>query len=190
MEFGEVIRRRRMVRRYTGDPIPPDALDRILWAAVHGPSAGWSQGVSVVAITDPDRVRRLAAVCGESEYVAAGFDPWLSTAGAMIVVCVEPAVYRARYSEPDKNPAALEGVPWWWVDGGAALMGILLATVDEGLAAGFHGVRGIDEIRTMLGIPDEVEVVGVVTVGHPAPDRRSGSLARGRRADTIHRERW
>jgi FMN reductase [NAD(P)H] len=190
MEFREVLRRRRMVRRYTGDPVPTDSLDRILSAAVHGPSAGWSQGISVVAVTDPGRVRAIAGACGEDEYVAAGFDRWLSTAGAMIVLCVEPAVYRARYSEPDKDLAALEGVPWWWVDGGAALMAILLAVVDEGLAAGFHGVGGIDAVRAMLGIPAEVEVVGIVTVGHPASDRRSGSLARGRRAGTIHREHW
>ncbi len=190
MDFREVVRRRRMVRRYTGDPLPADSLDRILWAAVHGPSAGWSQGISVVAVTDPDRIRELAAACGEEEYVAAGFDRWLSTAGALVVLCVEPEVYRARYAEPDKNPAALEGVPWWWVDGGAALMAILLAAVDEGLAAGFHGVTGLDEVRAALGIPAGVEIMGLVAIGHPAPDRRSGSLARGRRPGTIHRERW
>ncbi|MFH1103689.1 MAG: nitroreductase family protein [Actinomycetota bacterium] len=190
MEFRDVLRRRRMVRRYTGDAVPAGAVDRIVEAGVRGPSAGWSQGISVVSVTDRGTIAAIAHACGEHRYVAAGFDPWLSTAGALIVLCVEPAVYRARYSERDKDLRTLEGVPWWWVDGGAALMAILLAAVDEGLAAGFHGGRGMDEVRRILGIPDDVEVVGVVTVGHPAPDRRSRSLARGRRRGTVHRERW
>ena len=190
MDFADVLRRRRMVRRYTGAPVDPTALERILDAATRGPSAGWAQGIAVVAVTDPTTIAAIAVACGEERHIAGGFDPWLSTAGAMVVLCVEPEVYRTRYSEPDKNPAALEGVPWWWVDAGAALMAILLATVNEGLAAGYHGGAGMDEVRAILGIPDDVETVGIVPIGHPAPDRRSGSLKRGRRPGTVHRERW
>lgn len=190
MELSEALRRRRMVRRYTGDPVSHSALDRILDSATRGPSAGWSQGISVVAVTDRNSIAAIALACGEERYVAKGFDPWISTAGALVVLCVEPAVYRARYSEPDKDPATLEGTPWWWVDGGAALMAMLLTTVDEGLAAGFHGAGGMDQVATLLGIPDGVEIVGIVTIGHPAPDRRSGSLARGRRPGTVHRDAW
>lgn len=190
MELGEALRRRRMVRNYSGKAIPPEALERIVAAGLGGPSAGWSQGISVVVVDDPERIAEIARLCGESEYVANGFDPWLSSAGAHIVLCVEPGVYRARYSEPDKDPAALEGVPWWWVDGGAALMAVLLAAVDEGLGAGVHGARGMADVRSLLGIPRDVEILGLITVGHPAPDRRSGSLARGRRPGRVHRGAW
>ena len=67
---------------------------------------------------------------------------------------------------------------------------LLLAAVADGLAAGFLGCQRRPEIKTVLGIPDDVSPIGIVTVGHPAPDRKSGSLKRGRRPDTIHRERW
>jgi nitroreductase len=190
MEFGEVLRRRRMVRRYSGESVAPESLERILAAALHGPSAGWAQGICVVSVAEATTIAAIAAACGEAGYVAAGFDRWLSTAGSMIVLCVEPDVYRARYAESDKDPGVLEGTPWWWVDGGAALMAILLATVDEGLAAGFHGRRGSDHVKAILGIPGSVEVVGIVTIGHPLPDRRSGSLKRSRRTGAIHREHW
>lgn len=190
MELRDALRRRRMVRNYTGEPVAPDALGRIVDAGLGGPSAGWSQGISVVVVDDPERIAEIARLCGESEYVTSGFDPWLSSAGAHIVLCVEPAVYRARYSEPDKNPAALEGVPWWWVDGGAAMMAMLLAAVDEGLGAGIHGARGMAEVRSLLGIPDDIELLGLMTVGHPSPDRRSGSIARGRRPGRVHRGAW
>ena len=44
MEFTEVVRRRRMVRRYSPDPVDPATLDRMLAHAVRAPSAGFSQG--------------------------------------------------------------------------------------------------------------------------------------------------
>ena len=81
-------------------------------------------------------------------------------------------------------------VPYWWVDGGAAMMLGLLAAVDEGLAAGFLGVHSVAGLAELLELPDGVSPVGVMTVGHPAPDRPSGSLARGRRQDRIHWETW
>ena len=190
MDLAEALRRRRMVRHYTGAAVSVEAVDRIVAAGLSGPSAGWAQGIAVVTVTGRDRITAIAEVCGEAEWTARGFAPWLSTAGAHLVICLEPAVYRARYDAPDKDPAVLERVPWWWVDGGAALMAILLAAVSEGLAAGFHGGHGTDPIRPLLGIPDDVLVLGIVTVGHPAPDHRSASLAFGPRPGRVHPERW
>ncbi|HSM01109.1 MAG TPA: nitroreductase family protein [Acidimicrobiia bacterium] len=190
MELFEALRRRRMVRNYTGEPIDPDALDRIAAAALGGPSAGYSQGIAVVLVDDPEKIAEIAQICGEDSYVERGFDPWLSSAGAHIVLCVEPDVYRQRYAEPDKSPTALEGVPWWWVDGGAAMMAILLAAVGEGLGAGVHGGRGMNQVADLLDIPHDVEVLCLITIGHPAPDRPSGSLDRGSRPGRAHRGRW
>jgi nitroreductase len=78
------------------------------------------------------------------------------------------------------------------MDAGCAVMLILLAAVDEGLAAGFAGFHNLDDARELLGIPAEVTPVGVIPVGHPAPDVPSPSLRRGRRqeAEFVHRERW
>ncbi len=197
MEFAQVVKRRRMVRNYTGEPVGPDVLDRILDTGVRIPSAGFSQGVFLVAVTDAETRGEIARLCGEEEYVADGFDPWISGAPVHILVCVSSAVYADRYAAADKggpdSPLADADnwpVPYWWVDGGAAVQNLLLAAVDEGLAAGFLGSQRMPEIKTLLGIPDNVSPIGIVTVGHPAPDRKSGSLKRGRRPDTIHRERW
>lgn len=195
MQFGEVVRRRRIVRNYTDEPVDPAALERILDTARRAPSAGFSQGQAFVVVTDPTRRRRIAELADEPAYVASGFDPWISRAPVHVVVCVSEKAYRDRYAEADK---AAEGkaqdwpVPYWWVDGGAAMMMLLLAAVDEGLAAGFLGSHAMPELKNELGIPDEVEPIGIVTIGHAAPDRRSGSLARGRKdaAEVVHRETW
>jgi nitroreductase len=183
-----------MVRRYTGDPVDPAAVERILDVARRAPSAGFSQGQTFVVVTGAATRRALAAACDESDYVARGFDPWLSQAPVHVVPCVEPQRYRDRYAEADKagsTPPDDRAVPFWWVDGGQSLALLLLAAVDEGLAAGFLAVDA-ERVRPLLRIPATVEPLGLVTVGHPAADRPSGSLTRGRRAwaDQVRWEAW
>jgi len=197
VEFFEAVRRRRMVRNYTDEPVDPTALDRILEAARHAPSAGFSQGQSFIVVADAAVRHEIARLANEAEYVAAGFDPWISRAPVHVVVCVRKESYLERYREPDKGgPEGEAGreegwpVPYWWVDAGASMMLLLLAAVDEDLAAGFLGLHSLPRLKQLLGIPDDVSPIGVVTIGHAAPDRRSGSLQRGRREDTVHHERW
>jgi nitroreductase len=194
MDFSEVLRRRRMVRNYLADAVDPAAVDRIVDAGVRAPSAGFTQGQSFVIVTDPERRRAIAELAGESEYVERGFDPWISRAPVHIVVCVSESAYHQRYPEPDKTDANDREIDWpvpyWWVDAGASMMAILLAAVDEGLGAGFLGVQSFEGLAEHLGIPAHVAPIGVITIGHPAPDRRSSSLDRGRRPEVVHREQW
>lgn len=196
MDFQDVIRKRRMVRNYSDKPVDPAVIDRLIEAGRKAPSAGFSQGQYLVVVTAAETRQAIADLSGEPEYVEAGFDPWISKAPVHFVVCTSEADYHRRYQEPDKTDT--EGreitwtVPYWWVDAGASMMLLLLAAVDEGLAAGFLGVHSIPGLQGLLEIPPEVKPVGVVTVGHQAPDRRSGSLKRGWKPqpDVVHRERW
>jgi len=199
MEFADVVARRRMVRNYTEEPVDPEAINRIMRAAVKAPSAGFSQGQRFVVVTDDDKRKQVAIAGGEELYVADGFDPWISRAPVHIVVCVDKGAYLSRYSEPDKNEGEAQentesdwDVPFWWVDAGASMMAILYAAVDEGLGAGFLGAQAFDDLHETLGIPTDVSVVGICTIGHPAEDRRSGSLKRGWRApnEVVKWEHW
>jgi FMN reductase [NAD(P)H] len=185
MEFAEVVRRRRMVRHFAPDPVDRSVLERIVATAQRAPSAGFSQGQRVVIVTDPDRKRRLAELVGEGFYTERGFDPWISEAPALLVPCVSAKVYVDRYNEPDKrDPSAPPGtedewkVPYWWMDVGCTVMLLLLAAVDEGLAAGFAG-GDFDGLRAELGMPDDYTPVGVIPVGRPLADKKSPSLQRG-----------
>jgi nitroreductase len=185
MEFSEVVQRRRMVRHFSPDPIDREVLERIAATAQRAPSAGFSQGQRVVIVTDPERRRRLAEMAGEAFYTGKGFDPWISEAPALFVPCVSAKIYVDRYNEPDKrDPSAPPGteddwqVPYWWMDAGCTVMLILLAAVNEGLAAGFAG-GDVDEVRSELGIPAHFTPLGVIPVGRPLPDKKSPSLKRG-----------
>ena len=186
-----------MVRNYDPDrPISRDVLERIAAAAQRAPSAGFSQGQRLLVVTDQDRRRRIAELADEVEYVEAGFDPWVSRAPALFIPCVSEEIYHARYREPDKiNPDGTETdwpVPYWFIDVGCTVMLILLAAVNEGLAAGFLGTHRMTDLSAELGLPPDQLPVGVITVGHPLPDRRSGSLKRGwvETDDFVHWERW
>lgn len=196
MEFSQVVERRRMVRNYTNEPVGDDILDRILAIARRTPSAGFSQGQSMVVVRSEVTRRAIADLTDEDGYVSAGFDPWISRAPVHIIVCVSEQAYHDRYREPDKLTAAGREIDWpipyWWVDAGTTLMLLLLAAVNEGLGAGFLGVHSVPGLRDLLSIPSEVTPIGVVTIGHPAPDRRSGSLRRGWRPPeaVVHEESW
>jgi FMN reductase [NAD(P)H] len=202
MEFAEVLRHRKMVRNYTDDPVPREAIERIVAAGRRAPSGGFSQGVRFVVVTDPENRRRIAELADEPYYVDLGYEQWISRAPVHIVVAMREDDYHDRYEESDKLEDGQEiqwRVPWWWVDAGKAMMLLLLAAVDEGLGAGLFGLyppENNDRLREVFGIPDDFEVVGVVTVGHPAPEpmqkERKERLSKRRRPleEVVRWERW
>lgn len=192
MEFAEVVRRRRMVRAYDGQDVDPDALRRVLDLASRAPSAGNTQAVSFVVVRDPAHRAAVADACGEPAAVARGLPRWISTAPVLVVPCLRAATYHERYAEPDKRSARAPAdweIPWWWVDAGQSLVLLLCAAVDEGLAAGLLDIADRPALHDLFALPADVIALGVVTVGHPAPDRPSASARRPRRA-TVHDGRW
>ena len=196
MEFSEVVRKRRMVRNFTDEPVPPETIERILDLARHAPSAGFTQGQSFIVVTHPETKAEIARLCGEEYYVEGGFHPFISVAPVLVIPCTSEVAYHRRYQEPDKvNEEGNEiewPVPFWHFDIGCAAMILLLAVVDEGLSAGYAGVHELDALRKLLNIPDEVTPVGVIPIGHRAPDKPSPSLKRGRKAQSayVHYESW
>jgi nitroreductase len=196
MEFRDTVLKRRMVRNFADQPVDLAVIDRILELARHAPSAGFTQGQSFVVVTSPELKQAIAEICEESEYVKAGFAPFVSKAPVLLIPCTSEAAYHRRYQEADKlNEDGTEiiwPVPYWFMDIGCAVMIALLAAVDEGLVAAFAGSKDLDTFRGLLHMPAEVTPVGVIAIGYRAPDVPSPSLKRGRKldADYIHRETW
>jgi nitroreductase len=201
VNFEEVVRRRRMVRSFTDEPVDPQIVERILDIARRGPSAGYSQGVEFVVVTDP-QTRAAIAAPGDEVLIRSGHKQFVGQAPVHIAICVSPEIYRSRYREPDKQQAVgdateeeLWQTPYWHTDAGAALMLLLLAAVNEGIAAAFVG--GEQKLyRELLGIPEEYIPIGIALLGHEAPDAREygdvSATTRPRRplAAIVHRERW
>jgi nitroreductase len=196
VDFAEVLRRRKAVRSYRLERVPRQALERIVARGRKIPSAGHSQGLRIVVVTEEETRRAIAELAGEAIYVSMGLEPWISNAPAHLVVCMREDDYHERYQEPDKltdEGAEIDWpVPYWYVDAGAAVMLLWLAAIDEGLAAGVFGTHRWTDLRALLGIPDDVAPVAILTVGKPAPEKVQGSARRGwKELDEVVRwEHW
>jgi len=197
MEFSDVVRRRRMVRNYDPDrPVPPEVVDRLLDLAVRAPSAGFSQGWGFLVLSSPADLSLFWSVSADGPAT-----PWLDgmrRAPLLVVPHSNRDIYLDRYTEADKGWTDRDEsrwpVPYWHIDAGFASLLMLLGVVDEGLAACFFGIppSAFPAYRSAFGVPEAYTPIGAITIGYPAPDRRSPSLKRGRRQveEVAHRGRW
>ncbi|WP_277211247.1 nitroreductase family protein [Isoptericola croceus] len=201
MEFQDVVRRRRMVRRFTDEPVPSETVDRLLRNAVRAPSAGFTQGWSFLVLTsEEERERFWSATTPEgSERDMSAWLAGMRTAPVLIVALTSQAAYVGRYAEPDKGwtdrDEARWPVPYWHVDAGMAALLMLQTAVDEDLGACFFGIDAgrLSAFRDAFGVPEEWAPTGVIAVGHPVAGGAKGSPARRQRkamADIVHRGRW
>lgn len=188
-----------MVRSFEPDPIPPEAVDRVLDAARRAPSAGFSQGLDLIVLEGPEQTGRYWAATFADEDARAGFR-WQSLfdAPVLVLVVVDPAAYTARYGEADKAATGLGeadawAVPYWWVDGGAAVQNLLLAAVDQGLGALLFGSFAAEPVvLETFGAPPGHRLLGTVALGSRAPDEPGRSATRRRRRfdEVVHRSCW
>jgi nitroreductase len=204
VEYRDVVSRRRSVRAYRDERVPREVLERITNAAVvRAPSAGFSQGIRLVVVTDPDTRRAIATAGAEDELAAQGRPRWKAAAPVHVVVLVREDDYHDRYRQQDK--LAITGgreidwpAPYWFVDAGAAMVLLMLGALDEGLAAAVFGVTDIPALQQALGLPDDLRFVAVVTMGYPAEpdqdeDRKTSSVFTQRRKprdEVVRWERW
>src|SRR5580693_1831853 len=215
MELGDAVRRRKMVRSFSGDPVPVEVVDRVLDLACRAPSAGNTGGWDAVVLCGPDETAPFWDATTTSEWRARSRRwPGLALAPVVVALFADPDAYRARYRQPDKessglgadlgraDPEEIDPVgaspggadplvadpvradpwpgPYWFVDGGFAVMVMLLAAQDAGLGACLLGnFRGESALRAALGVPDDRRYVGAVLLGEAGgTDPPSPSLAR------------
>ncbi|WP_406634327.1 nitroreductase family protein [Amycolatopsis sp. WGS_07] len=195
MEFQDVVRRRRMVRKFTDEPVSEESLQRIMRNALRGPSAGFSQGQAFLVLQGDD-VRRFADT----------LESWTlgdATKAAPVIVIPFSVkdVYLDRYAQPDKGWTDRSEdhwpVPFWYIDTGMAVLLILQTVVDEGLGAVYFGIgaEDFDKVRTEFGVPADHEPIGAIAIGHAADAKISAGASpatRKRRplAETVHFGQW
>lgn len=137
---------RRSIRRYSGEPISEADMTSLLEAAMAAPSASNKQPWHFVCATDKGKLEALAN--------AHPYGKMLSEAALAIAVCGDP------------------GISAWWVqDCSAATENILVAAAGLGLGAVWLGCHGRPEreqaVRDTLGIPDDIGVLSLISIGHP-----------------------
>jgi nitroreductase len=210
MELSDTVRRRTMVRSFSGQPVPAPVLDRLLELACRAPSAGNTGGWDAVVLVGDQTAAFWHATTTPQWRGQARRWPGLARAPVVIALFVDPGSYLARYAEPDKTTSGLGPgepetaggsepgdrwpVPYWFVDGGFAVMTMLLGAADAGLGACFLGnFRGETALRAALGVPEDRRYLGAVLMGSPGgDDPPSSSLERGPRrlSQVVHRGQW
>jgi 5,6-dimethylbenzimidazole synthase len=200
----EAIHRRRDVRgQFTGAPVDPEALERVLAAAHAAPSVGLTQPWDFVLIADLG-TRRLFYdhVQTEKELFAATLPPERAGvfSGIKIDGVLESSLSIVVTYDPSRGAPAVLG-RHAIADAGLysvclAIQNLWLAATAEGLGVGWVSFYREHFVRRLLGIPGAVRPVAWLCLGpvshlEDAPDlERQGWRARRPLADAVHQERW
>ena len=188
-----------MVRAFRPDPLPEGLLDDLVDLAARAPSAGKTQGWHLVVLEGTDTARFWDITLPPGRRATFRWQRLLD-APVIALPLADGDAYVERYAEPDKSATGLGRgrdawpVPYWTIDASMAVMTLLLAAEAAGLGALFFGVfRGEAELRAVLGIPDHLQLLGAIALGHRADEHAPGlSAARRRRHpdEIVHRGGW
>lgn len=194
MEFQDVVRRRRMVREFTDEPVSEESVRRIMRNALRGPSAGFSQGQAFLVLRDEEVARFYGSVRLWT------YDS-VKAAPVVVVAFAVKDAYLDRYAQPDKGWTDRSEdhwpVPFWYIDTGMAVLLILQTAVDEGLGAVYFGIgaEDFDQVRAEFGVPADHVPIGAIAIGHGAEEGVSAgasprTVKRRPFEEAVHFGRW
>ncbi len=155
MNVMEAITSRCSVRRFRPDAVPDEAVRRLIEAARRAPSAGNIQPWHFYVVKDEAKRGQLARAALGQRFVA--------EAPLCLVVCAEPAASARVYRERGAQLYCLQ-------DTAAAVQNILLAALELGLGTCWVGAFDEEQVRRVLGIPQERRAVALIPVGYPAAE--------------------
>ena len=161
MDTFEAVRTVLAVRSFQKKPIPPEIIQRIVDAGRLTGSGKNRQPWQFVVVQEADTIARLATLAKTGPYIAG--------AGAAIVVAIE------------KDDFALS-------DGSRAIQSMILTAWSEGVGSNWVGFRGLDGVRSLLGIPEDLDVLAVVPLGYAAETRGGNKKNRKPMSEVAHRE--
>ncbi len=110
MELSDAVRGRRMVRSFSGAPVPVDVLDRVLEMACSAPSAGNTGGWDAVVLCGPEETALFWEATTTADWRARSRRwPGLGRAPVVVALFVDPGAYRARYRQPGQGRERARG---------------------------------------------------------------------------------
>ncbi|PZC45681.1 MAG: Nitroreductase [Chloroflexi bacterium] len=186
----------RAIRRFKPDPVPQEAIERILEAAVRAPSGGNRQSWSFIVIRDPE----IKAKFGEwyldswgSSYVPGlgktTSTPIMSSAEYLAHHLAETPVLILGCVQRSKG--RLPGLSQWGTIF-PAIQNLMLAALSLGLGTVLTTMHFFHEAeaKELLGIPEEVDTACLIPLGYPAEGEHFGGARRRPIADVTHYDRW
>lgn len=169
MEVMEAIRQRRSIRNYADRPVEEEKLNLILEAGRLAPSAANRQEWRYVVVKEKEtRQKLMKAAKGQS---------FVGQAAVVIAACAET-----------DNHVMSCGQLSYPIDVAISVDHMTLKALEEGLGTCWVGAFDEDEVKKTLGIPDDIRVVELLTLGYPTdvPPPRPRLLI----SDIVRYEKW
>jgi len=198
MDVFEAMETARAIRYLKPDPVEPELIEKLIWAATRASSPGNSQAWGFVVVTDADKKARIGGAVADAVSGlirdpgpdadrsvrlmmtgAKALAEGLATAPVLIVVAGQ-MVY------PPDNPDEL----MVWSACYPAAQNLIVAARALGLGATFTTFqrRAEQVVRATLEIPDDVRMAALIPIGWP--DRKHGPVNRRPVEEVIHWEQW
>ena len=199
VEFSDVVRMRRMTRSFTSDPIDSSVLVDCIDLASRAPSAGKAQGWNLLLWEGDETQKYWDVALPQSKRADFSF-PGLLRAPVIALSLADPDAYLSRYAQDDKKSTGLgEGAekwvaPYWTIDASFSTMTLLLALENCSLGALFFAHANEDGLREAFAIPQSIQILGTIAIGHVAADEtpkgRSAGRVRRDAQNIVHRTTW
>lgn len=167
MEYMDLVRKRRSIRRYKTIPVADGDIETVLEAARLAPSSSNSQCWQYVVVTDRSTKEKLAGPGRR----------WISEAPVVIAACADPKAYSRK---PGMD---------YLVDIGISFEHLILAATDLGLGTCWIGAFDEEQAKEALGVPDEIRVVAFTPLGYP-DERKEKVFARKPLRDICSYEKY
>jgi nitroreductase len=164
MDVFEAVRTVLAVREYDDRPVPPEVIDRVAEAAHLTASSKNEQPWHFVFVEDRDTLRQLGELARSGPYTA-------QAAFAVVVGYQQDSVF---------------GVS----DTSRAIQSMVLTAWEDGVGSNFVGFHGLDAVKPVLGIPDDIEVLAIIPFGYPVRPGGKGKKRRKPIGEVVHRNRF
>jgi len=148
MDTFELIKTRRSIRKFTGEPVSDETIDKIIEAGAWAPSGLNNQPWKFAVIKDNELKTKISTLTRYYRIVL--------NANTLIAVLLDNSLTYDR----TKDCQAI----------GACIQNMLLTIHSIGLGAVWLGeiLKNKDKVLELLGSPRDLELMAVIALGHPA----------------------
>jgi nitroreductase len=163
MEVYEAVRTVLAVREFKDTPVPPEVVRQIVEAGRLTASSMNKQPWHFIVVEDGETLRQMGELAKTGPYIA--------QAPLAIVVAVE----NTRFAVSDAS---------------RAIQSMILTAWSEGVGSNWVGFMGLNEVKSLLSIPETLDILGIIPFGYPAKAIGQGKKQRKPFSEVTHRERF
>ncbi len=163
MDVFETVRTVLAVRAFQAKPVPPETVRRIVQAAHLTASSKNGQPWHFIVVQKKETLQKLGALACTGPYIA--------EAPLAIAVVIEDSVYAVS-------------------DASRAIQSMVLTAWSEGIGSNWVGFKGLDEVKSLLGVPAGMDILAILPFGYPAKAVGKGKKQRKPFSQVVNLEKF